>query len=183
MSDFKPRPGTFLPFMEASQRDKVSAPSGPVSPLTLLEILARQAQQSLTMFDLQTLGGLAPSRYAQALKILAECRVYYVRGRRSGASDTTDRRSVHGFQSWPHSARIFRNAGTNAGIAALKGRSTECHNLGWQARLRRREEFENLAHQAVSLIGLENELGVRRTFENHQLFWIRGLLVLGANPG
>jgi hypothetical protein len=69
MSDFKPRPGTFLPFMEASERDKASAQS-PVSPLTLLEILARQSQQSLPMFDLQTLSGLAPSRYADALKSL-----------------------------------------------------------------------------------------------------------------
>jgi hypothetical protein len=70
MADFRPRPGTFLPFMEASQRDKASVQSAPVSPLTLLEILARQAQQSLPLFDLQTISGLAPSRYAQALKSL-----------------------------------------------------------------------------------------------------------------
>src|SRR5260370_8825526 len=70
MSEFKLRPGTFLPLMEASQRDKASTQSAPVSPLTLLEILARQAQQSLPMFDLQTLSGLAPSRYADALKSL-----------------------------------------------------------------------------------------------------------------
>ena len=56
--------------MEASQRDKASVQSAPVSPLTLLEILARQAQQSLPMFDLQTLSGLPPSRYAEALKSL-----------------------------------------------------------------------------------------------------------------
>ena len=68
MSDFKPRPGTFLPLLEGSQRDKASTQSAPVSPLTLLEILARQAQQSLPMFDLQTLSGLAPSRYAEVLK-------------------------------------------------------------------------------------------------------------------
>ena len=42
----------------------------PGSPLTLLEILARQAQQSLPMFDLQTLGGMQPSRYGEALKSL-----------------------------------------------------------------------------------------------------------------
>jgi hypothetical protein len=70
MEDFKPRPGTFLPFMEASLRDKASAQSTPVSPLSLLEILARQAQQSLPMFDLQTLSGLEPSRYSEALKSL-----------------------------------------------------------------------------------------------------------------
>jgi len=52
MADYKPRPGN-VPAVYGS-----------------LSILARQAQQSLPMFDLQTLGGLAPSRYAQALKSL-----------------------------------------------------------------------------------------------------------------
>ena len=69
MSDFKPRPGTFLPFMESSQRNKLLNPYRE-SPLTLLEILARQSQQSLLMFDLQTLSGMQPSRYAEALKSL-----------------------------------------------------------------------------------------------------------------
>lgn len=70
MTDFKPRPGTFLPFLEASQRDNNGTQSAPGSPLTLLEVLARQAEQSLPMFDLQTLGGIQPSRYAEALKSL-----------------------------------------------------------------------------------------------------------------
>jgi hypothetical protein len=70
MGDFKPRPGTFLPLMEAEQRSRAATQSAPGSPLTLLEILARQAQQSLPMFDLQTLGGMQPSRYAEALKSL-----------------------------------------------------------------------------------------------------------------
>jgi hypothetical protein len=70
MADFKPRPGTFLPLLEADERNRASTQSAPGSPLTLLEILARQAQQSLPMFDLQTLGGMAPSRYAEALKSL-----------------------------------------------------------------------------------------------------------------
>ena len=47
--------------------------------------------------------------------------------------------------------------------------------------LRRREESENLTHQPLSLIGLENKLGVCRTFENHQLFWVRGFFVLRTN--
>ena len=52
---------------------KESAPSAsPGSPLALLEILARQVQQSLPMFDLQTLGQMAPSRYAEALKSLRD---------------------------------------------------------------------------------------------------------------
>ena len=48
MTDFKPRPGTFRPYMEAQKQN-----AKPASPLTLLEILARQPQQSLPMFDLQ----------------------------------------------------------------------------------------------------------------------------------
>jgi len=70
MADFKPRPGTFLPFLEADEWKRASTQSAPGSPLTLLEILARQAQQSLPMFDLQTLSGLEGSRYAEALKSL-----------------------------------------------------------------------------------------------------------------
>ena len=70
MMDFKPRPGTFLPYMEYTQRDRTPAQSAPASPLSLLEILARQSQQSLPIFDLQTLSGMKPSRYGEALKSL-----------------------------------------------------------------------------------------------------------------
>ena len=67
MSDFKPRPGTFLPLLELeNQRAKAAK----ASPLTLLEILARRGDQSLPMFDLQTQSGIEPSRYAEALKSL-----------------------------------------------------------------------------------------------------------------
>jgi len=69
MADFKPRPGTFLPYLESANREK-SAQHASVSPLSLLEILARQSQQSLPIFDLQSLSGLEPSRYAEALKNL-----------------------------------------------------------------------------------------------------------------
>jgi hypothetical protein len=69
MTDFKPRPGTFLPYMEFVNKTRL-AKRAPASPLTLLEILARQAQQSLPLFDLQTLSGLEPLRYAEALKSL-----------------------------------------------------------------------------------------------------------------
>ena len=66
MSDFKPRPGTFLPFLEYINRERPTRPS----PLTLLEILSVQPQQSLPLFDLQTRSGMEPSRYGTALKSL-----------------------------------------------------------------------------------------------------------------
>ena len=68
MMDFKPRPGTFLPLLEYSQRRTATTQTAPRSPLALLEILARQSQQALPMFDLQTLSGLEPSPYAESLK-------------------------------------------------------------------------------------------------------------------
>src|ERR1017187_1220435 len=70
MSDFKPRPGTFLPYMEA--RNQRLAQRAPASPLTLLEILTRQTRQSLPLFELQTQSGMDPSRYAAALKSLRD---------------------------------------------------------------------------------------------------------------
>ena len=42
----------------------------PPSPVTLLEILGRQVQQTLPMADLQTLSGMEPSRYLESLKSL-----------------------------------------------------------------------------------------------------------------
>jgi hypothetical protein len=77
--DFKPRPGTFLPLLEAQRKDS-STRTAPASPLSLLEILARQAQQSLPMFDLQTLGQMAPSRYADALKSLRDAGYIAING-------------------------------------------------------------------------------------------------------
>ena len=71
MSDFKPRPGTFRPYMEYANREKL-AQGQPASPITLLEILTRQTQQSLPLFELQTQSGMDPSRYAAALKSLRD---------------------------------------------------------------------------------------------------------------
>ena len=68
MSDFKPKPGSFRPYLEYT-REK-TAQRAPASPLTLLEILARQPQKSLPLFDLQTRSDMDPSRYAAALKSL-----------------------------------------------------------------------------------------------------------------
>jgi hypothetical protein len=65
MSDFKPRPGTFRPYMEARRQS-----AKPSSPLTLLEVLLRHPQQTLAMFDLQAQGNMEPVRYGEALKSL-----------------------------------------------------------------------------------------------------------------
>jgi DNA-binding transcriptional ArsR family regulator len=70
MTDFKSRPGTFLPFMEYAKREKLYERPATASPLTLLEILSRQAQQSLPLFDLQSQGNMEPGRYSEALKSL-----------------------------------------------------------------------------------------------------------------
>lgn len=79
MSDFKPRPGTFLPYLEAANRE-TPAQRASVSPLTLLEILVTQAQQSLPMFELQSQSGLEPSRYAAALKSLRDAGYIAIEG-------------------------------------------------------------------------------------------------------
>jgi DNA-binding MarR family transcriptional regulator len=50
------------------------------SPLTLLEILARQAGPSLPLFDLQAQSGMDPSRYAEALKSLRDAGYITVEG-------------------------------------------------------------------------------------------------------
>jgi hypothetical protein len=47
--------------------------------------------------------------------------------------------------------------------------------------LRLGKEAQNLAHQPLSLIGPENILRVRGAVEDHQLFRVRGSLVLRAN--
>src|SRR5277367_6538643 len=80
MENFKSKAGSFLPFLESSQRDKMSSRSTPTSPLALLEILARQSQQSLRLFDLQTLGGMDPLRYADALKGLKDAAYISIEG-------------------------------------------------------------------------------------------------------
>ncbi len=73
MADFKPKPGSFLPYLEYSKQNRNVQPSAGQrgSPLALLEILARQQQRSLPIFDLQSLSALEPSRFADALKMLS----------------------------------------------------------------------------------------------------------------
>ena len=80
MADFKPKPGTFLPYLEFSQREKSSPPSPPASPVTLLEILGRQVQQALPMPDLQTLSGMESNRYRESLKSLRDAGFVAIEG-------------------------------------------------------------------------------------------------------
>ena len=77
--------------------------------------------------------------------------------------------------------RRFRHAqakdpSTSRGVSHPNG-ARHANRRGLWAR----KESENLAHQPLSLISLENKLSVCRTFENHQLFWVRGFFVLRTN--
>src|SRR5882724_5157118 len=80
MADSKPKPGSFLPFLEYEQRVKQSSPPAPASPITILEILARQVQLTLPIGDLQSLSGMDPSRYRDALKSLSDAGYVVVEG-------------------------------------------------------------------------------------------------------
>jgi hypothetical protein len=46
-----------------------------------------------------------------------------------------------------------------------------------------REETKDFAHHAIALIGLEEELSVRRSIEDDQFLRLGGFLVLCANSG
>jgi DNA-binding MarR family transcriptional regulator len=70
MSDFKPRAGAALPFIEAENRRQAERPKP--SPLTLLELLSREPIQSLSIFELQGRSGMEPVRYGEALKSLRD---------------------------------------------------------------------------------------------------------------
>ena len=79
MSDFKPKPGAFLPYLEAVNR-RAERQRAKASPLTLLEILARPSGQALPIFDLQAQSGMDPSRYAEALKSLQDAGFIAIEG-------------------------------------------------------------------------------------------------------
>src|ERR1039457_646528 len=70
MTDFKPKPGSFAPYMEYAQRDKRDARPAPASPLTLLDLLQDGGEMSLTR--LETLSGMEAQRYRDALKSLRD---------------------------------------------------------------------------------------------------------------
>jgi DNA-binding PadR family transcriptional regulator len=80
MADFRPRPGTFRPFMEAAKREGLYDQPAKASPLTLLEILTHQPTRSLPLFDLQARSGMEPSSYANALKSLRDAGYITVEG-------------------------------------------------------------------------------------------------------
>jgi hypothetical protein len=71
--DFKPKPGSFSAYLEYMQNEKGSSSvATAASPLTMLEILARQVQQALPLPDLEKLSGMEPARYREALKSLRD---------------------------------------------------------------------------------------------------------------
>ena len=81
MSEFKSKPGSFLPYLEYSQRESPSSPAaGPASPVTLLEILARQVGQTLSIDDLMKVSQMDPERYRSALKSLRDAGYIEVEG-------------------------------------------------------------------------------------------------------
>ena len=78
MSDFKPRPGTFLPYLESeNRRDEQRAKP---SPLALLEILSRQSSRDLHIFELQAQSAMDPARYGEALKSLRDAGYITIEG-------------------------------------------------------------------------------------------------------
>jgi len=72
MSDFKPKPGSFAPYLEYANRNKETRQPAAASPLTLIEVLARQVEPALRLTDLLTVSGMEPSRYREALKGLRD---------------------------------------------------------------------------------------------------------------
>jgi hypothetical protein len=64
VAEFTPKPSSFLPDRQSSRVEEKLASPAPVSPLTILGILFRQVPQSLPVFDLQTLSGIAPRAMA-----------------------------------------------------------------------------------------------------------------------
>jgi DNA-binding PadR family transcriptional regulator len=73
MTDFKPRPGSFAPYLEyMKDYEQREAQKKAVSPLTLLEFLSQRAPQGLPIAELQSLSGMDPTRYRDALKSLRD---------------------------------------------------------------------------------------------------------------
>lgn len=79
MTDFKPKPGSFRPYLEYMQREK-ERQTPPASPLTLLELLGGQAKQEFPIADLQSRSGMEPSRYRDALKSLRDAGFVTIEG-------------------------------------------------------------------------------------------------------
>lgn len=80
MSDFKPNLGSFTAYLDYMQRSKSESPAEPVSPITLLEVLARQPQRAMAMADLEKLSGMESGRFRSALKSLMDAGYVTVQG-------------------------------------------------------------------------------------------------------
>src|SRR5438874_1511019 len=80
MSDFKPNVGSFTAYLEYMKRGKNESAAAPVSPITLLEVLARQPQRSMAMADLEKLSGMESERFRNALKSLMDAGYVTVQG-------------------------------------------------------------------------------------------------------
>ena len=78
MTDFKPRPGSFAPYLE--YMNDYEAQKKAVSPLTLLELLSQRAPQGLPIAELQSLSGMDPTRYRDALKSLRDAGFVRIEG-------------------------------------------------------------------------------------------------------
>ncbi len=70
--DSKPKPGSFTPYLEYMDRNKEAPQPAAASPLSLLQILAGQSTPALPMTALQTLSGMEPVRFREALKGLLD---------------------------------------------------------------------------------------------------------------
>ena len=79
MTDFKPKPGAALAFLEAENR-RAEQRRAKSSPLTLLETLARQSGKALPIFDLQGQSGMDASRYGETLKSLRDAGYIAIEG-------------------------------------------------------------------------------------------------------
>jgi len=79
MTDFKPKPGSFRPYLEYMQREK-ERQTPPASPITLLELLAGQGNPELPLTDLQSRSSMEPSRYRDALKSLRDAGFVTIEG-------------------------------------------------------------------------------------------------------
>jgi DNA-binding IclR family transcriptional regulator len=103
MADFKPKPGSFTPYLEYAQRDRIAPERAAASPLTLLEILGRRDDAAMPLSDLQTLSAMDPARYRDALKSLRDAGYIEVEG---PALDETVRLTGKGAEV----ARLARSA-------------------------------------------------------------------------
>lgn len=66
------KPGDFTAYLEYMKRTRENTPAPPVTPMTLLEILARQPQRAMAMADIEKLSEMDPTQFRSALKRLKD---------------------------------------------------------------------------------------------------------------